>query len=131
MFLELLWTVLGRLVFFTGSILGKSSFPKPLPKEEEDRYLELAMQGDEKAKEVLVKHNMRLVAHIAKKYVGAAETDDLISVGSIGLIKAINTYKPGRGTTLGRPWLPTPGKGRAGQRRAEAPFYTGVPGKAR
>ena len=100
MFLELLWTVLGRLVFFTGSILGKSSFPKPLPKEEEEKYLELAMQGDQNAKEILVKHNMRLVAHIAKKYVGAAETDDLISVGSIGLIKAINTYKPGRGTTL-------------------------------
>ena len=49
---------------------------------------------------MLVKHNMRLVAHIVKKYNGAAETDDLISVGSIGLIKAIDTYRPGRGTQL-------------------------------
>ena len=53
-----------------------------------------------KAREMLIKHNMRLVAHIAKKYQGAEETDDLISVGSIGLIKAINTYTPGRGTQL-------------------------------
>lgn len=52
------------------------------------------------AKDTLVRHNMRLVAHIVKKYNGAAETDDLISVGSIGLIKAINTYEPGRGTQL-------------------------------
>ena len=60
----------------------------------------LAAQGDKNAKEVLIKHNMRLVAHIVKKYSGAAETDDLISVGSIGLIKAINTYQVGHGTAL-------------------------------
>ena len=100
MLLELLWTILGKLVFFTGSISGKTSFPKPLSKEDEERYVALVAQGDEKAKEILVKHNMRLVAHIAKKYTGAAEADDLISVGSIGLIKAITTYKAGRGTTL-------------------------------
>lgn len=100
MFLEFIWTVLGRLVFFTGSIGGKNSFPKPLSKEEEEAYLMRAMQGDKEAKDMLVKHNMRLVAHIVKKYSGAAETDDLISVGSIGLIKAIGTYKPGQGTAL-------------------------------
>ena len=100
MFLELLWTILGRIVFFTGAIGNRHSFPKPLSKEEEDRYLSLVAKGDKEAREILIKHNMRLVAHIVKKYTGAAENDDLISVGSIGLIKAIDTYKPGHGTAL-------------------------------
>ena len=100
MFLEFIWTVLGKIVFFTGAIGTKSAYPKPLSKEEEDAYLLRSMQGDKEAKDLLIKHNMRLVAHIVKKYTGAAETDDLISVGSIGLIKAIGTYKPGQGTAL-------------------------------
>ena len=100
MFLELLWTILGKIVFFTGSLAGKTSFPKPLSKEEEERCLALAASGDNAAKEKLVKHNMRLVAHIVKKYSGAAEMDDLLSVGSIGLIKAINTFKAGHGSSL-------------------------------
>lgn len=100
MFLDFIWALLGRIVFFTGAIGAKNSFPKPLTKEEEERYLELAAQGDKEAKDILIRHNMRLVAHIVKKYTGAAETDDLLSVGSIGLIKAIGTYKPGRGTAL-------------------------------
>ncbi len=100
MFLDFIWSLIGRLVFFTGTIGTKSSFPKPLSKEEEDYYLSLAEKGDKEAKDKLVKHNMRLVAHVVKKYTGAAETDDLISVGSIGLIKAIGSYKPQHGTTL-------------------------------
>ena len=100
MFLDFIWTLLGRIVFFTGAIGTKNSYPKPLTKEEEEGYLALAANGDKEAKDILVKHNMRLVAHIVKKYVGVAETDDLISVGSIGLIKAINTYRIGVGTTL-------------------------------
>lgn len=100
MFLDFIWTLLGRIVFFTGAIGTKNSYPKPLSKEEEERYLDMAAKGDKEAKEVLIKHNMRLVAHIVKKYVGVAETDDLISVGSIGLIKAINTYRVGHGSTL-------------------------------
>ena len=100
MFLDFLWLILGKIVFFTGAIGNKNSFPKPLSKEEEERYLALAAGGDKSARDTLVKHNMRLVAHIAKKYAGAAETDDLLSVGSIGLIKAIGTYHAGRGTTL-------------------------------
>ena len=100
MFLDFIWSLLGRIVFFTGSLGTKNSFPKPLSKEEEERYLELYRQGDKEAKDILIKHNMRLVAHIVKKYTGAAETDDLISVGSIGLIKAIGTYKSGHGTAL-------------------------------
>ena len=100
MFFDFLWAILGKIVFFTGAIGNKNSFAKPLTKDEEEKYLKLVEQGDKEAKDILVKHNMRLVAHIVKKYAGTAETDDLISVGSIGLIKAINTYRMGRGTTL-------------------------------
>lgn len=100
MFWDFLWALLGKITFFTGAIGGKNSFPKPLEKEEEERCLALARKGDKEAKDKLVRHNMRLVAHIVKKYKGVAETDDLISVGSIGLIKAINTYESGHSTTL-------------------------------
>ena len=100
MFLDFIWGLLGRIVFFTGTIGTKNSFPKPLTKEQEEYYLQMVAEGDKEAKEILIRHNMRLVAHIVKKYSGVAETDDLISVGSIGLIKAINTYRAGRGTTL-------------------------------
>ena len=100
MFFENLLYVLGKIVFFTGSVLGKSSFPKPLSPEKEQRCLLLMKQGDKEAKDLLITHNMRLVAHVAKKYSGAAETDDLISVGSIGLIKAVNTYDNSKGTQL-------------------------------
>ncbi|MBQ8374837.1 MAG: RNA polymerase sporulation sigma factor SigK [Clostridia bacterium] len=97
---EWLLLLFSKIVFFTGAIVGKNSFPKPLSKEEEEKYLALVAKGDKRAKDILVRHNMRLVAHIVKKYTGAAETDDLISVGSIGLIKAISTYQSGKGTTL-------------------------------
>ena len=100
MFLDFIWSLLGKIVFFTGAIGNKNSFAKPLSKEQEEEYLSLAEKGDKQAKDLLIKHNMRLVAHIAKKYSGAAEMDDLLSVGSIGLIKAINTYRQGHGTTL-------------------------------
>ena len=100
MFFDFIYELLSKLVFFTGAVMGKNSFPKPLSKEDEEKYLRLAKAGDKQAKDILVRHNMRLVAHIVKKYAGAAENDDLISVGSIGLIKAINTYEFGHGTTL-------------------------------
>ena len=100
MFFDFLLALFGKIAFFTGAIGTKNSFAKPLSKEDEEKYLKLAEAGDKEAKDVLVRHNMRLVAHIVKKYSGAAETDDLISVGSIGLIKAINTYRFGFGTTL-------------------------------
>lgn len=100
MFLDFIWSIIGKIVFFTGAIGTKNSYPKPLSKEDEEKYLTLAAQGDKNAKDTLIKHNMRLVAHIVKKYTGAAETDDLLSVGSIGLIKAIGTYKAGHNTTL-------------------------------
>lgn len=99
MLFSFLLSFLQRVFCFTGA-LDKGGFPKPLSKAEEAKYLARAMKGDKEAKDVLIRHNMRLVAHIVKKYTGAAETDDLISVGSIGLIKAINTYRPEKGTTL-------------------------------
>ncbi|MBO5782779.1 MAG: RNA polymerase subunit sigma-70, partial [Clostridia bacterium] len=100
MIFDFLYALFSKLVFFTGAVMGKNSFPKPLSKEDEERYLKLAKAGNKQAKDILVRHNMRLVAHIVKKYAGAADTDDLISVGSIGLIKAINTYELGHGTAL-------------------------------
>ena len=100
MLLNAILFVLGKLTFFTGSVLGISSFPKPLSAKEELECLEKVKAGDKEARDKLIKHNMRLVAHIVKKYSGSAETDDLISVGSIGLIKAINTYEKGKGTQL-------------------------------
>ena len=100
MFFDTILFLIGKLVFFTGSVLNGSSFPKPLSKEEEERCINLMQSGDAEAREKLIKHNMRLVAHVVKKYSGSAETDDLISVGSIGLIKAINTFKKDKGTGL-------------------------------
>ncbi len=100
MFFDVLGLLFSKIFVFTGAVQGKGSFPKPLPPDEEKKYLALARAGNAEAKNILVRHNMRLVAHIVKKYSGAAETDDLMSVGSIGLIKAINTYQEGKGTQL-------------------------------
>ncbi len=100
MFFEAIAFLLGKIRFFCGAITSGSSFPKPLSKEEEKVYIERARTGDKKSKDALITHNMRLVAHIVKKYSGSAETDDLISVGSIGLIKAINNFSPEKGNSL-------------------------------
>ncbi len=100
MFFDFLGLLFSKIFFFTGLVRQEGTFPKPLSPEEEKKYLALARSGDKNAKEILIKHNMRLVAHVVKKYTGSAETDDLISVGSIGLIKAIDTYREGKGTAL-------------------------------
>lgn len=74
--------------------LSAGSFPQPLTKDEERRYLELAAEGDLNARNVLIERNLRLVAHIMKKYYAQeSEQEDLISIGTIGLIKAISTYR--------------------------------------
>ena len=79
-------------------ITGKSSFPKPLPQEEERQLVEKMLTGDLGARDRLIEHNLRLVAHIAKKYQSnTLDTDDLVSIGSIGLIKAVNTFRPEAG----------------------------------
>ena len=76
------------------------SFPKPLDREEEKLCLERWLAGDLEARNILIEHNLRLVAHIVKKYYQNDDTDDLISIGSIGLIKGINTYRPDKGVKL-------------------------------
>jgi RNA polymerase sporulation-specific sigma factor len=86
------------MLFFTSQIKNRSSFPKPLNPEDEKKNFELFKKGDKQAKEELIRHNLRLVAHIVRKYNNSAETDDLISVGTIGLIKAINTFEYDKGT---------------------------------
>ena len=100
MFWDKLLFLLGKIIFFTSSIGGGNSFPKPLSPEKEAECLKRMREGDEEARELLISHNLRLVAHIVKKYQGADNADDLISAGSIGLIKAINTYEPSKGTQL-------------------------------
>lgn len=77
------------------------SFPKPLTATEEEHYISLYEAGDEDAKDILIERNLRLVAHIAKKYLNTGHpNDDLISIGTIGLIKGVNTYSSKKATRL-------------------------------
>ena len=89
-------------LFLTLRLSGNSgSFPRPLKAEEEKKYLELAKQGDNDARNVLVEHNLRLVAHIVKKYyTQSGDQDDLISIGTIGLIKGISSFNPDKNVRL-------------------------------
>lgn len=92
---------LNRVMCFTSFVQKSSGFPNPLSSEEElDCIKKFKNDGDIDAKNRLIYHNLRLVAHIVKKYSQAGEADDLISVGTIGLIKAINTYELNKGTQL-------------------------------
>ena len=100
MALENLLTLLKNLIIFSSYMTEKSSFPKPLSKEKEQEYLKKSASGDKESKEILVKHNLRLVAHIAKKYANYGDNDELISIGSIGLMKAIESFKSDKGTSL-------------------------------
>nr|WP_279233506.1 RNA polymerase sporulation sigma factor SigK [Desulfofundulus thermobenzoicus] len=96
----LLLSLINGLMLLVSYIAG-NTFPHPLSEEYEARYLELAARGDEQARAALIEHNLRLVAHIVKKYEGTGEDpDDLISTGTIGLIKAINTFDLEKGTRL-------------------------------
>jgi len=89
------------LLFLLSYVSNHSSFPKPLSGLEERNYIEQMQNGDDDARQKLIEHNMRLVAHIARKYsVPGQDPDDLISIGSIGLIKAVATYKGEIGTQL-------------------------------
>ena len=100
MFFEFIKLLMSKVIFFCSALKG-TSFPKPLTADEEKEYLtRFKCNGDMMAKEMLIKHNLRLVAHIVKKYQGVEDSEDLISVGTIGLIKAINTFEMGKGTQL-------------------------------
>ncbi len=93
-------TFINKILVFSSFVNSASGFPKPLTPEEEKEYFAKFKNGDKEAKDKLINHNLRLVAHIVKKYSGAGEADDLISVGAIGLIKAINTFEYDKGTQL-------------------------------
>lgn len=96
----MLLEVVKQLVLLTG-YMTQNAFPQPLDEAEEARCLERLQQGDLDARNELIRHNLRLVAHIAKKFEGTSEEqDDLISIGTIGLIKGINTFKPDKKVKL-------------------------------
>lgn len=93
------WLMLSSLMYALQ--LSTGSFPKPLTEEEERYYLDLAGKGDLEARNVLIERNLRLVAHIMKKYYAqTADQEDLISIGTIGLIKGITTFDPAKGARL-------------------------------
>ena len=86
---------------FVGFITGPQSFPHPLSAEEELQLVNAFRKGDEDARNLLIEHNLRLVAHVARKYsANPADSDDLISIGTIGLIKAVSSYDPDKGIRL-------------------------------
>lgn len=90
------------LIFMPSYISEGNSFPKPLSAEEEEEYIKRLVDGDPEARNVLVERNLRLVAHIAKKYSNTGiDPDDIISIGTIGLMKSIETFKPGKSVRLG------------------------------
>lgn len=90
------------LFFLVGYVSNSNLFPEPLSPEEEKLYIEKYNNGDENAKKILIERNLRLVAHISKKYTSSTiEQEDIISIGTIGLIKAVNSYKGNKGVRLG------------------------------
>ena len=93
MFSPVIYLMLHSLFFTLRLSGGGGSFPRPLKPEEEKRYLERCAAGDLEARNVLVEHNLRLVAHVAKKYYAQpGDQEDLISIGTIGLMKAVDTF---------------------------------------
>jgi RNA polymerase sporulation-specific sigma factor len=94
-------SLLGDIRFLVSYVANNNSFPKPLSEEEEKEFIKKFKNGDDEARNLLVERNLRLVAHIVKKYnFTGKEVDDLISVGTIGLIKAITTFNDDKGTRL-------------------------------
>ena len=93
------WLIFSSLLYSLQ--LSPGSFPKPLSEEEERHYLALSAQGDLNARNILIERNLRLVAHIMKKYYAQeSDQEDLISIGTIGLIKGITTFDPSKGARL-------------------------------
>lgn len=93
-------SVINGLLFLV-SYITHNTFPQPLSEKDEAHCLQLLAEGDDKARSTLIEHNLRLVAHVVKKFDSTGEdNDDLISIGTIGLIKAINTFNLARGSRL-------------------------------
>lgn len=96
-----IFSIIGNMLCLILHVTDTDSFPKPLPKKEEAELLAKMSEGDDCAKKKLIEHNLRLVAHIVKKYyANYSDQDDLISIGTIGLIKGINSFKSDKGTKL-------------------------------
>lgn len=92
--------IANNLMFFTGSY-SNNVFPEPLSKEDEEKYVELMMNGDKDARAKLIEHNLRLVAHIVKKFETTTnDVDDLIGIGTVGLIKGIDSFSPDKNVRL-------------------------------
>ncbi len=101
MILSAVLFVLSNVFYFALHLGNANSFPKPLSAKQEQEYLEKMQQGDSHAREKLIEHNLRLVAHIIKKYYSTDnDQDDLISIGTIGLIKGVNNFRADKGTRL-------------------------------
>ena len=99
--LKMLFEILSNLFYLALHIKGVGSFPPPLKKEKEAELLSRVSKGDIEARNILVEHNLRLVAHIVKKYyTNGCEQEDLISIGTIGLIKAVSTFRNEKGIRL-------------------------------
>ncbi len=99
--LQLLLQCLHSVTLLLSYIANGNSFPKPLDPKEEQKYLLRSLEGDMEARNILIEHNLRLVAHIVKKYSGSVrDHEDLISIGTIGLIKGISSFNPSKGTRL-------------------------------
>lgn len=95
------WLTISSILYSLRLSNGSGSFPKPLSAKEEQHYLELAAHGDLNARNILIERNLRLVAHIMKKYyTQTADQEDLISIGTIGLIKGISTFDASKGARL-------------------------------
>lgn len=98
MLFEIICTVLSNLMYFALHIKNANSFPRPLSAKEEQLCFEKLKSGDEEAAQRLIEHNLRLVAHVTKKYYSlTADSDDLISIGTIGLIKAVRSFNCEKG----------------------------------
>ena len=96
----LMWLLRDALFFF-GMVSGRGSFPKPLSRQEEAQAIAAMAAGDADARLRLIEHNLRLVSHIARKYtVPGYSQEDLVSVGTLGLMKAVDTFKPETGSQL-------------------------------
>ena len=100
MLINILNILLNNLTFFTGAY-SNNIFPDPLPKEEEEIYITKMLQGDKEARAKLIEHNLRLVAHIVKKFESNInDIDDLIGIGTVGLIKGIDSFSPNKNVKL-------------------------------
>ena len=97
---EILMNLINNLLILVGYVSGNEIFPNPLSEKEEAECIEKMLAGDTKARNTLVEHNLRLVAHISKKYGNESNNEDLISIGTIGLIKGVNTFNPEKNPKL-------------------------------